>query len=119
MQIGIDIVRIERVKKIYERYGERFLKKVFSEREIAYCLGKRNAAECLAGRFAAKEAFYKALETDLQKKITLKEIEILADTSKRPYYNLPPHLDGISTALSITHEREYAVAVCTVIRRSK
>ncbi len=117
MQIGIDVVNIERVNKLHEEFGYKFLKKVFSEDEIKFCLARQNIAECLAGRFAAKEAFYKALDHSLQKKISLKNIEVLADSHGRPYYRLPTELGAIETALSITHERDYAIAVCTVIRR--
>ncbi len=117
MQIGIDVVKVERIRRLHREFGDKFLKKFFSEDEINYCLARRNVAECLAGRFAAKEAFYKALDHTLQKKIALREIEVLADTTGRPYYRLPSHLGALKTALSITHERDFAIAVCTLIRR--
>jgi len=117
MQIGIDVVNVERIRRLHREFGDRFLKKVFSDHEINYCLARQNVAECLAGRFAAKEAFYKALDHTLQKKIALREIEVLADTTGRPYYRLPSYLGAIQTALSITHERDFAIAVCTLIRR--
>ena len=118
MQVGIDIVHVGRIKKLYEQYKKRFLERVFSEREIAYCLGRKRFFECLAGRFAAKEAFYKALDSNMQKKTALKDIEILVDINGRPYYNVPLEPGNLSIALSISHEKEYAVAVCTIIRRS-
>ncbi len=117
MQIGIDVVNIKRIDKLHRQFGERFLRKVFSDEEVKYCLARQNIAECLAGRFAAKEAFYKALDSNLQKKISLKQIEVLADSTGRPYYRLPANLGALNTALSITHERDYAIAVCTLIRR--
>ncbi len=117
MQIGIDIVKVKRIEELYKNFGERFLRKVFSEKEIEYCLARQNVAECLAGRFAAKEAFYKAVDHTLQKKIALRNIEVLADSTGRPYYRLPSQLSALQTALSITHERDFAIAVCTVIRR--
>ena len=117
MQVGIDIVNIGRIERLYKRFGDRFLKKVFSDEEVKYCLARQNVGECLAGRFAAKEAFYKALDNNLQKKISFKQIEVLADSTGKPYYRLPAELGALNVALSITHEKEYAIAVCTLIRR--
>lgn len=117
MQIGIDIVSVRRIEEIYGRFGSRFLKRFFSEEEIKYCLARKNMVECLAGRFAAKEAFYKVLPYNLQKKFVFKEIEILVDSTGKPYYRLPSPLSVSEVALSITHEKEFAVAVCTLIRR--
>src|SRR5437660_6299023 len=60
--VGIDIIEVERVRKVYEHHGERFLKRVYTEREILQCRGK---VPRLAGRFAVKEAISKALGTGL------------------------------------------------------
>lgn len=63
--IGADIVEIERIKRVAERKGERFLKRVFTKAELTFCLSRRDPYPCLAARFAAKEAVFKALGTGL------------------------------------------------------
>jgi len=112
--IGVDIVKKDRISFLIERYGGRFLKKVFSDDEIAYCMSKKERAECFAGRFAAKEAFIKAKGG--VEGLILKKIEILNDTRGRPYLRVygkeyPPHKIG----LSISHEKDYAIAVCVIL----
>ncbi len=58
--IGIDVVEVDRIERLYRKYGDKFLKKVYTEEEISYCMNKANRFECLAGRFSAKEAVVKA-----------------------------------------------------------
>ncbi|MGC2613310.1 MAG: holo-ACP synthase, partial [Terracidiphilus sp.] len=64
---GIDLVEIARIQQSLERFGPRFLNRVFTSAEQAYCMRKRNAAESLAARFAAKEAAAKALGTGISR----------------------------------------------------
>ena len=59
--IGIDVVDNQKFAKIYERYGERFIKKIFLQEEISYCNNKKEFIECFSARFSIKEAFIKAL----------------------------------------------------------
>ena len=74
---GIDVVEIERVARSIERYGSRFLDRVYTAAEIAYCQRKRrNAAESFAARFAAKEAGAKALGTGIGFGVTWRELEV-------------------------------------------
>lgn len=61
--IGIDIIEIDRIKETIEKYGERFLNKVYTKDELDYCLKKNNKFQHLAARFAAKEAVFKAMES--------------------------------------------------------
>ena len=96
-KIGVDIVHIPRVEKSLER--ETFIKKVFTQNEIAYC--KR--AESFAGIFAAKEAYFKAVGTGMQFPIT--DVEVLHDENRKPYLNSVENSD-----LSISHDGEYAIA---------
>ena len=63
--VGIDLCSVERIEDLDRRYGERFLRRVFTERELSRCRNPRRRHECLAGRFAAKEASLKALGTGL------------------------------------------------------
>jgi holo-[acyl-carrier protein] synthase len=74
--LGFDATDIPRVADMYERYGDRFLRRVFTEGEIAYCTRRRNPAPHLAGRFAAKEAAMKALGTGHSRGVLWKDIEV-------------------------------------------
>src|SRR5437763_10816396 len=82
--VGIDIIEVDRVRKVYEHHGERFLRRVFTEREILQCRGKINR---FAARFAAKEAISKALGTGIHG-IAWREMEIVQLRSGRPTVRL-------------------------------
>ena len=86
--IGTDIVNIKRIKKILKNNGTRFKNKIFSESEINYCEKKRDPAPFYAKRFAAKEAFSKALGTGIRKDINLKNIIIFNDVYGKPKIKL-------------------------------
>ena len=86
--IGTDIVNIKRIKKILKNNGTRFKNKVFSESEINYCEKKRDPGPFYAKRFAAKEAFSKALGTGIRKGINLKNIIIFNDVYGKPKIKL-------------------------------
>ncbi|WP_018664765.1 holo-ACP synthase [Heyndrickxia acidiproducens] len=106
--IGIDIVELERMKKIYERQP-RFPKRVLTDAEYKTfnsLIGQRKI-EFLSGRFAAKEAFSKALGTGIGSECSFQDIEIEKDGKGRPYFSKPA---GEAFHLSITHSREYAFA---------
>ena len=117
--VGTDLMETKRIEESIDRYGERFLERVFTPNEIAYCMRKRkNAAESFAARFAAKEAGAKALGTGISHGITWKELEVLREPSGRPTL----HLSGRAAEraermgvrrmqLSLTHSRELAMAV--------
>lgn len=110
---GIDIIEIPRVKRVFERYGERFLKRIYTDGEIAYCRGR---APQLASRFAAKEAVMKALGTGVRG-VHWKDIEIVRQRGGPPGIQLHGTakargqrigLDHL--ALSLSHSDEFAVA---------
>ena len=86
--IGTDIVNIKRIKKILKNNGTRFKNKIFSESEINYCEKKRDPVPFYAKRFAAKEAFSKALGTGIRKGINLKNIIIFNDVYGKPKIKL-------------------------------
>ena len=86
--IGTDIVNIKRIKKILKNNGTRFKNKIFSESEINYCEKKRDPGPFYAKRFAAKEAFSKALGTGIRKGINLKNIIIFNDVYGKPNIKL-------------------------------
>jgi holo-[acyl-carrier protein] synthase len=75
--IGLDATDIPRLTTVVERYGQRFLERVFTPGEIAYCTRRRNPAPHLAGRFAAKEAAMKALGTGRSRGVLWKDIEVV------------------------------------------
>ena len=104
--VGIDIVDVSRVAGLAERYGRKFLEKVYTDGEIRQVGMKRRAQETMAGKFAAKEAFMKALGH----RVPWKAIEVVS-TGGRPYVRYEgKRFEG----LSISHERAYAVAVVTI-----
>ncbi|ADY73555.1 Holo-(acyl-carrier-protein) synthase [Desulfurobacterium thermolithotrophum DSM 11699] len=114
LSCGVDIVSIKRVEKLLERYGDRFIKKVFPE-GIEYCYQKRKGelAGCIAARFALKEAIIKAL-SGIEKKVTLSEIVIIGG-GKNLEVKLKNHKE-IQLIYSISHEKDYAVAMVNVIK---
>ena len=82
--IGIDLIEVGRIREAIEKYGERFLRRIFTPVEIEYCSTKKNAALHYAGRFAAKEAAFKAMERGWGGDISWKEIEIYNEPSGAP-----------------------------------
>ena len=79
---GIDIVRIARIKEISEKWGDRFLKRVFTENEISYCYQKRNPYGSLAVRFAAKEALIKAIGSEIP--VSFTDMEVTNSSTGKP-----------------------------------
>jgi holo-[acyl-carrier protein] synthase len=114
---GIDLVEIGRIHDSVERFGQRFLDRIFTAAEQAYCLRKRKAAESLAARFAAKEAGAKALGTGISQGVNWLEIEVLRELSGRPtlrFYGraaeMAANMGVANVALSLTHTDELAMA---------
>ena len=110
---GVDIIEIHRVKRVFEQYGDRFLRRVYTDREIAYCRGR---APQLASRFAAKEATMKALGTGVRG-IKWRDIEVVRGRGQAPRIELhgtaqvrADTLGLADIALSLSHSREFAVA---------
>ena len=115
---GIDVVEIDRIASSIERFGDRFLARVFTQEEIVYCRAKRRtAAESFAARFAAKEAGAKALGTGIQHGVTWTEIEVRRLPGHRPTLNfsgralqMAERLGVRHISLSLTHDRGVAIA---------
>lgn len=114
---GIDIVEIDRIARSIERFGSRFLDRIFTPGEIAYCSAKKNFAESYAARFAAKEAGAKALGTGIQHGVTWKEIEVRREPGSRPTLHLSGRAAFLAErmgvrriALSLTHSTTTAMA---------
>jgi len=114
---GIDLVEIARIQQSMDRYGQRFLNRIYTAAEQAYCLRKRKAAESLAARFAAKEAGAKALGTGISRGVSWLEIEVVRERGGRPNLRFTGRarqiadlLGAAHAALSITHTAELAMA---------
>ena len=117
---GTDIIEIERIKKSIERSGDKFLNLIYTPAEIKYCESKRNAKYShYAGRFAAKEAIYKAVSSLLPDRfaITWTDVEVINDENGNPkikFLNL--EIEQIkSIDISISHSRDYAVATVSIL----
>ena len=117
---GTDIIEIERIKESIENIGEKFLKRVFTDKEIEYCESKKvQKYQHYAGRFAAKEAAFKAISKILKDKYSVcwKEFEVINDEQGRPYltlYNVDTtKIESID--VSISHCKLYATANVTVL----
>ena len=117
---GVDIIEIERVKRVYAQYGERFLRRIYTDAETAYCRGR---APQLASRFAAKEAVMKLLGTGVRG-VHWRDIEVVRGRGQAPHIKLhgtatarAERIGLTDIALSLSHSRDFAVA--SVIGESK
>jgi holo-[acyl-carrier protein] synthase len=118
--IGVDLVKVDRLARVVERYGERFVKRVFTDREIAYCHTRAHQGIYqFAQRFAAKEAFSKALGVGLrQGGIRWRDVEVLPDSRGKPEIHVSGRAAGLCQELgiaamhiSLTDEDNLAVAM--------
>lgn len=115
--IGVDVVMISRIRGALQRWGEKFMRRIFTEEEVAYCMRKRDPAPSFAARFAAKEAFFKALGPGQKRGIRWKEVGVENEKSGRPSFSI--HQDrrvfmdaeGIARVhLSLSHDGDFAIA---------
>lgn len=120
--VGVDTVQVPRVQHVLDRHGERFLKRVYTPEEVAYCRGR---VPELAARFAAKEAVMKALGTGYRG-VGWRDIETLPDRRGKPLVYLyggakaraeQMGLEGID--ISLSHERDYAIAIAVAAREEE
>ena len=119
--LGTDLIETSRVQESMNRFGQRFLERIYTAGEIAYCRRKKNAAESFAARFAAKEAGAKALGTGISRGVSWKELEVRREAGRRPVLHLTGRAAERATAmgvrrvhLSLTHSRDLAMAVVVV-----
>jgi holo-[acyl-carrier protein] synthase len=120
--IGVDLVNIPRIRAAIDRWNERFLRRVFTDSEIAYCRARRDPAQHFAARFAAKEAGLKALGTGLRLGVRWRELEVQRERGQAPTLVLSGRCREISLAkggrrmlLALTHDGEYAVAQAMLV----
>lgn len=116
VSVGVDIVEVKRIRRAIDRWGPQFLERIFTPAEIDYCLGKAREAESFAVRFAAKEAFAKALKVG--KASVWLEVEVTRGESPRPALLLTGAARSLAgerrVDVSLSHIPTYAVAVVLV-----
>lgn len=115
--IGIDIVDVRRIESIIFRWQEKFLRRIFTDLEIRYCNNKKNPAQRFATRYAAKEAYIKALYPKGVEGISFLDIEIVDEKGKRPTITLYGRVKQDAevtktknTFLMISHDGNYGIA---------
>ena len=121
--IGIDIIEIDRIKESVNKYGKHFLNKIYTEKELEYCLSKTDKYQHLAARFAAKEAVYKALSSGWHKDIGWKNIEITNEPNGMPIVTLNGEVQEFlseqkSLKISISHSRDYVASMAIIYKES-
>jgi holo-[acyl-carrier protein] synthase len=114
---GVDIAEVHRIRESVERFGDRFLRRIFTDGEIGYCEKKATRFESYAARFAAKEAGMKALGTGWSHGIHWRDIEVVRPKGQRPTLKFHGEAAAIAAklgtkniALSLTHTSEQALA---------
>lgn len=123
---GIDLVDFPRIGSMIEKHTDRFLNRVFTEKELAAADAVKNRIEKLAGRFAAKEAVLKLIGTGWRGKIKWTDIEVLNDAMGQPIVSITGQVKQIADklgieqiTLSITHTANFAIASAVALRDTK
>jgi holo-[acyl-carrier protein] synthase len=121
--LGCDIIEIDRVRGVFERQGERFLARVFSEEERAYCLAMKNPHPHLAARFAAKEAVSKAFATGIGADLGWKSVSVYHGLRHAPHVRLDAlgaallaRVGATGIMLTLSHTETMAMAVAALVR---
>lgn len=118
--VGIDIIEVNRIEKLITS-SDRFKQRIYTQNEVDYCEARKNKAQNYAARFAAKEAFLKAIGTGWRSGVAFREIEVVNDEQGKPEIHLhgrtkkitqDRHIKNIQ--LSLSHVKELAVAVVVV-----
>jgi holo-[acyl-carrier protein] synthase len=114
---GIDIAEVPRIEASIDRFGDRFLQRIFTKAEREYCESKANRVERYAARFAAKEAAMKAIGTGWNHGVTWRDVEVCRQPGGRPTIafhgkaaEFAANLGAVHIALSLSHTAEYAIA---------
>ena len=116
--IGVDVIKPKRIAESLERHGDRFLERIFTPDEIAYCKDRKRAVEHFAARWAAKEAVAKALGTGFDRDVGWKDIEVVKEDTGRATVRLHGNAKGVADRLgvakihlSLSHTEASAVAM--------
>lgn len=121
--LGADIVDVDRIKGVLERQGDRFLDRVFTEEEKAYCFGIKHPHKHLAARFAAKEAVSKAFSTGIGAELGWKSVSVYHGERKEPLVRLDEkgqallaHVGATHVHLTLSHTDTAAMAVAALVK---
>ena len=116
--IGVDLIEIQRIQSSIDEFGETFLRKIFTDAEIAYCRSRKNPAQHFAARFAAKEAVSKALSTGWSGEFEWKNVEVTNELSGKPNVTLhgstAEALKKSNVHLSLSHSETAVVAFAVI-----
>ena len=119
--VGIDIIEVARIQASFEKYGERFVKRILHPDEFAYCLSHKSPAPFSAVRFAAKEAISKAFGTGIGAQLGWHDMEVRRKESGEPYVilhgggqKLLEARGGRAVLISLSHTQNYAAAVAVL-----
>lgn len=110
--LGIDIVEVDRIRDMINRFGDRFIQKIFTDHEIVTCMAKARPSESFAARFAAKEAFAKVWPGPVMPR--WRDVEIQME-GPRPTFRFAGIATGTEAGLSISHTHAYAAAVVWLV----
>jgi holo-[acyl-carrier protein] synthase len=112
---GVDIIEVRRIKNAMDKYDRIFLERIFTEKELERIKQYENCYQHVAGRYAAKEAVFKALGRST---LSLKQVEILNDSQGRPYCSLiNSRKNTFGIHISISHIKNYAVASAVITKK--
>ncbi len=116
--IGVDIIEIDRIRDVIDRHGDNFLQKIFTETEINYCRSRKISHQHFAARFAAKEAFGKALATGWRGEFNWKDIEVSNNELGQPsitlYGKLAEKIGKDRVLISMSHSDNSVVAFVVI-----
>jgi holo-[acyl-carrier protein] synthase len=116
--IGTDVVEISRIRDSHERFGDRFLRRIFTQPELDYAMKKKDPFPSLAVRFAAKEAFAKAIRAGSGNTLAWTDVAVYVDASGVPHLSLSASLGEVlrnaRMHVSLSHSRRYAVATVVI-----
>lgn len=120
--VGTDIIECDRIRKVFERQGQRFLERVFTEEECAYCLKMKDPIPHLAARFAAKEAVSKCFTTGIGSELGWRSMEVIKGEREEPYIRLHGKAAELLQAVgaddvlvSLSHTSNYGMAVAVLV----
>lgn len=111
--IGVDIIEIDRLKNIIDKYKDIFLRRIFTSKEIEYCNKQYFPPQHFAGKFAAKEAIAKCFGKGINGNLSFKDIEILNDEFGKPIVLIKNEISN-KIKLSISHSNSYAIAFAII-----
>ncbi len=121
--LGADLIEVSRIKSVVLRHGDRFIDRILTEEERAYCAGMAHPHKHIAARFAAKEAVSKCFTTGIGAELSWKSISVYHGERHEPKVRLDAqgeallaHVGGTHVLLTLSHTENYAMAVAAVVR---